>query len=49
VIGVGLAHGVTALNIRVVGTIFTSWIVTLPTGAILSITFFYVLKAVFGG
>jgi len=49
VIGVGLAHGVTALNIRVVGTIFTSWIVTLPAGAILSITFFYVLKAVFGG
>jgi len=48
VIGVGLAHGVTALNIRVVGTIFTSWIVTLPAGAILSITFFYVLKAVFG-
>ncbi|MEK9891829.1 MAG: inorganic phosphate transporter, partial [Pseudomonadales bacterium] len=45
VIGVGLAHGVTALNIRVVGTIFTSWIVTLPAGAILSITFFYVLKA----
>ncbi|MGA0170951.1 MAG: inorganic phosphate transporter, partial [Pseudomonadales bacterium] len=33
VIGVGLAHGVTALNIRVVGTIFTSWIVTLPAGA----------------
>jgi len=49
VIGVGLAHGVTALNIRVVGTIFTSWIVTLPAGAILSITFFYVLKTVFGG
>jgi len=49
VIGVGLAHGVTALNIRVVGTIFTSWIVTLPAGAILTITFFYVLKTVFGG
>ena len=49
VIGVGLAHGVTALNVRVVGTIFTSWIVTLPAGAILSITFFYVLKTVFGG
>jgi PiT family inorganic phosphate transporter len=49
VIGVGLAHGVTALNIRVVGTIFTSWIVTLPAGAILSIIFFYVLKTVFGG
>jgi len=48
VLGVGLAHGLAALNLRVVGTIFTSWIVTLPVGALLSILFFYLLKGVFG-
>ncbi|MEK9527318.1 MAG: hypothetical protein VW491_00305, partial [Gammaproteobacteria bacterium] len=30
-----------------IGTIFTSWVVTLPAGAILAIVFFYVLKAIF--
>ena len=34
-------------NLRVIGTIFTSWVVTLPAGAILAIVFFYVLKAIF--
>ena len=48
VLGVGLAHGLAALNLRMVGTIFTSWIVTLPAGALLSILFFYILKAIFG-
>ena len=48
VLGVGLAHGLAALNLRMVGTIFTSWIVTLPAGALLSILFFYLLKGVFG-
>jgi inorganic phosphate transporter, PiT family len=48
VLGVGLAHGLAALNLRMVGTIFTSWIVTLPAGALLSIVFFYTLKAIFG-
>ena len=48
VLGVGLAHGLAALNLRMVGTIFTSWIVTLPAGALLSIVFFYILKAIFG-
>jgi PiT family inorganic phosphate transporter len=37
------------LNLRVIGTIFTSWVVTLPAGAALSIIFFYVLKGIFGG
>ena len=48
VLGVGLARGVEALNLRVVGTIFISWLVTLPAGAILSILFFYMFKATFG-
>ncbi len=33
---------------NVVRTIFLSWIVTLPAGAILSITFFYILIILFG-
>lgn len=48
VLGVGLARGIAALNLRVVGTIFLSWLVTLPAGAILAIIFFYIFKAVFG-
>ena len=48
VLGVGLAKGLHALNLRVVGTIFLSWLVTLPAGAILAIIFFYIFKAIFG-
>ena len=47
VLGVGLARGIGALNMRVVRTIFMSWIVTLPAGAILSIIFFFILKSIF--
>jgi PiT family inorganic phosphate transporter len=45
VLGVGLARGISALNLRVIGSIFMSWIITLPAGAILAIIFFYILKA----
>ncbi len=48
VLGVGLARGLSALNLRVVGTIFVSWMITLPVGAGLAIFFFYVFKAIFG-
>lgn len=48
VLGVGLARGLSSLNLRVVGTIFVSWIVTLPVGAFLAIIFFYMFKAIFG-
>lgn len=47
VLGVGIARGLAALNLRVVGTIFVSWIVTLPAGAILAIMFFFMLKGMF--
>ncbi|MBV0933253.1 inorganic phosphate transporter [Marinobacterium weihaiense] len=47
VLGVGIARGLAALNLKVVGTIFVSWIVTLPAGAILSIMFFFMLKGIF--
>ena len=47
VLGVGLARGVSALNLRMVNTIFISWIVTLPAGATLAIIFFFILQAIF--
>jgi inorganic phosphate transporter, PiT family len=48
VLGVGLARGIAAINLRVVRNIFTSWIVTLPAGAILSMAFFFALKGLLG-
>ena len=47
VLGVGLARGLSALNLKVVGSIFMSWIVTLPAGAGLSILFFFMFKGMF--
>lgn len=47
VLGVGLARGIGALNLRVIGSIFFSWIITLPAGALLAILFFFFFKGVF--
>jgi PiT family inorganic phosphate transporter len=47
VLGVGLARGIGALNIRVISTIFMSWIITLPAGAGLAIIFFFLFKGIF--
>jgi PiT family inorganic phosphate transporter len=47
VLGVGIARGIGAVNMRVVRTIFMSWIITLPAGAILAIVFFFILKGIF--
>jgi len=48
VLGVGMARGIGALNLNVVRTIFLSWIITLPAGAIMAIFFFFTLKGMFG-
>ena len=48
VLGVGFARGVGAINLPVVGSIFLSWVVTLPAGGLLAILFFFILKAIFG-
>jgi len=47
VLGVGIARGIGAINLRVVRNIMLSWVVTLPAGAILSILFFFLLKGIF--
>ncbi len=47
ILGVGLARGIAALNLRVIGSIFLSWLITLPAGAGLAIIFFFCFKAIF--
>ena len=45
VLGVGLARGIEAIDLKVITRIFTSWVITIPVGAGFAIFFFYVLKA----
>jgi len=47
VMGVGIARGLGALDLRVIGNIVISWLVTLPAGALLAAIFFYIFKALF--
>lgn len=46
VLGVGLARGIEAIDLRVVSRILVSWVVTIPAGAGLAITFFFLFKAI---
>jgi PiT family inorganic phosphate transporter len=45
VLGVGLARGIGALDLRVVGTILVSWVATLPIAAALSVLFFNLFRS----
>ena len=45
VLGVGLARGIEAIDLRVVVRIFVSWVVTIPAGAFLAIVFFFLFKS----
>ncbi|WYD80328.1 MAG: inorganic phosphate transporter [Candidatus Electrothrix gigas] len=47
VLGVGLARGIGALDLRVVFNIIISWLVTLPAGAFMAMIFFFILKGIF--
>ncbi|MED5261587.1 MAG: inorganic phosphate transporter [Myxococcota bacterium] len=46
VLGVGLARGIEALDMRVVGKVLISWVATLPIAAVMSIGFFYLIRAI---
>jgi PiT family inorganic phosphate transporter len=46
VLGVGIARGIEAIDLRVVARIFVSWVVTIPAGAFLAIVFFFIFKTV---
>ena len=48
VMGVGLARGVGAIDLRVIGGIVMSWLVTLPAGGILAALLFFMFKGFFG-
>ncbi len=44
IIGVGLARGITAIDRKVVGSIFTSWLGTVPAAAGLTVLFYLIAK-----
>ena len=46
VLGVGLARGIDAIDLRVVARIFVSWVVTIPAGAFLAIVFFFIFRII---
>ena len=46
VFGVGLARGLSALNLRTLRDIGLSWIVTLPSSALVCIIFFYIIRGI---
>ncbi|MEM8492562.1 MAG: inorganic phosphate transporter [Pseudomonadota bacterium] len=48
VLGVGLVRSLGAIDLQVIGSIFMSWLITLPAGAVLAIIFFYTLSGIFG-
>ncbi len=47
IIGVGLARGITAIDRKIVGSIFVSWLVTVPIAAALTIVFYLIGKWLF--
>ncbi len=47
VLGVGLARGISAINLTIVRDIVISWIITVPAGAILAILFYHLLRLIF--
>lgn len=46
VIGVGLARGIAALNLRVILSIINSWLITIPAAAGVTVLLYLVLKAI---
>lgn len=48
IIGVGLARGITAVNLKTISSIFTSWLLTLPMVALLTMVVFYPLRWILG-
>ncbi|MBU1984299.1 inorganic phosphate transporter, partial [bacterium] len=44
VLGVGLARGIDAINLRVVRSILSSWLLTVPAAGGLSVAIYYILQ-----
>ncbi len=47
IIGVGVARGLGAIDMRVIGGILFSWLITLPVAGTLAAVFFFALKGLF--
>jgi PiT family inorganic phosphate transporter len=47
VIGVGLARGIGAIDLRVIGGIAASWVITLPAGGLLAALIYLALRGIF--
>jgi phosphate/sulfate permease len=46
VLGVGLAKGISAINLRTLRDIGLSWLITIPSAAILSIVLYFIVSAI---
>lgn len=47
ILGVGMARGITAINRKTVSSIFTSWVITIPIAAGLTMLFYLIGNALF--
>ncbi|MCP4413032.1 MAG: inorganic phosphate transporter, partial [Gammaproteobacteria bacterium] len=47
VLGVGLARGLSSLNLSTIRDILISWVITIPAGAAITIMFYYIIKLSF--
>jgi PiT family inorganic phosphate transporter len=47
ILGIGFARGIGAINLSMVMKIFSSWVITLPAGALLAAIFLQILKLIF--
>jgi len=47
VLGVGLARGMRALNLTVLGGVFAGWLLTLPGAALFTAVFYFILRTIF--
>lgn len=48
IIGVGLARGISAINLNVIKSIFSAWVISLPAAGLFSIGIYFLLKLIFG-
>lgn len=47
VLGIGLARGIGALNLGMIGKIFSTWVITLPAGALFAILYLELFTLIF--
>ncbi len=47
VLGVGLARGLSSLNLSTIRDILISWVITIPAGASITIAFYYIIRLIF--